>query len=433
MFIVHTNTSIGIIYFKKIILMTKDLLQEYRTILEIEKNILTGSKEHLQYKRDDFFNIPWEDPCLGIFGERGVGKTTLLLQRRQEVENSLYFSADHVIIKATGLFYFVMYCVAEEWLQTFFIDEIFRYENRKQEIKNIFDSFPWIKVCFSGSSALAAYDGIVDLWRRIYEYRVHTLSFREFLKLKYHIELGKITFKDLIKHHKKLSLQYSLGFKQKHFKEYLKSGAYPFGLFQPFWTFLLRLQNTIDRVLLEDLKYMKNYETQSLIKLSKLIYFIAKTPPSELSIHQLSQKINLDKNVVDSVLFLLNKISVVNLIPKWENLSQKIRKEYKIFLGDTNKYYVNNFNPEIGTIREAFFASEVRKLETSLEKRELSLPQSWDFKVESQGTWDNYYFEIWWKSKSTKKYPDKTFIVKDDIEVSENEKTIPLRLFGFLN
>ncbi len=114
MFIVHTNTSIGIIYFKKIILMTKDLLQEYRTILEIEKNILTGSKEHLQYKRDDFFNIPWEDPCLGIFGERGVGKTTLLLQRRQEVENSLYFSADHVIIKATGLFYFVMYCVAEE-------------------------------------------------------------------------------------------------------------------------------------------------------------------------------------------------------------------------------------------------------------------------------------------------------------------------------
>ncbi|MDR0860550.1 MAG: hypothetical protein LBO09_06335 [Candidatus Peribacteria bacterium] len=64
----------------------------------------------------------------------------------------------------------------------------------------------------------------------------------------------------------------------------------------------------MDRVLLEDLKYIRNYEIQSLSKLSKLLYFIAMTPPSELSIHSLSQKIDLDKNVVDSTLFLLNKI-----------------------------------------------------------------------------------------------------------------------------
>jgi hypothetical protein len=38
---------------------------------------------------------------------------------------------------------------------------------------------------------------------------------------------------------------------------------------------------------------------------------------------------------------------VVNLIQKGENLSAKVRKEYKIFLGDTNKYYVNNLEPEL--------------------------------------------------------------------------------------
>ncbi|MDR2411772.1 MAG: hypothetical protein LBD88_04325 [Candidatus Peribacteria bacterium] len=61
-------------------------------------------------------------------------------------------------------------------------------------------------------------------------------------------------------------------------------------------------------MLLEDLKYIRNYETQSLNKLSKLIYFIATTTPSELSISHLSHKIELDKNVVDNTLYLLNKI-----------------------------------------------------------------------------------------------------------------------------
>ncbi|MDR3150114.1 MAG: hypothetical protein LBU14_00275 [Candidatus Peribacteria bacterium] len=51
------------------------------------------------------------------------------------------------------------------------------------------------------------------------------------------------------------------------------------------------LLKTIDKVILEDLKYMKDYETQSLDKLSKLVYFIANTLPSELSINGLSQKI----------------------------------------------------------------------------------------------------------------------------------------------
>ncbi|MDR3150115.1 MAG: AAA family ATPase [Candidatus Peribacteria bacterium] len=40
----------------------------------------------------------------------------------------------------------------------FFIDEIFKYTNWKQEIKNIIDSFPNIHVVFSGSSSMAVYD-----------------------------------------------------------------------------------------------------------------------------------------------------------------------------------------------------------------------------------------------------------------------------------
>jgi hypothetical protein len=120
------------------------------------------------------------------------------------------------------------------------------------------------------------------------------------------------------------------------------------------------------------------------------------------------------------------------LVQKWQKLSEKVRTEYKIFLWDTNKYFVYNLEPEIWTIREAFFVSEIRKLNNYMDRIEISLPQSGDFKVEFLAK-ESYCFEIWWKSKKSEKYPENTFIVKDDIEVSENKKVIPLWLFGFLN
>ncbi|MDR1988538.1 MAG: hypothetical protein LBQ24_07670 [Candidatus Peribacteria bacterium] len=134
------------------------------------------------------------------------------------------------------------------------------------------------------------------------------MSFREFLKLKYKIDLPKITFEELLTNHKNISMDYWLKLKYSYFEEYLKTGVYPFGLFMSNIQFMVRLQNTMDKVILEDLKYIRNYETQSITKLSKLIYFIATSTPSELSISHLSQKIQLDKNVVDNTLYLLNKI-----------------------------------------------------------------------------------------------------------------------------
>ncbi|MDR2411803.1 MAG: AAA family ATPase [Candidatus Peribacteria bacterium] len=43
-------------------------------------------------------------------------------------------------------------------MKNFFIDEIFKYENWKQELKNTIDSFLDINIVFSGSSSMALYD-----------------------------------------------------------------------------------------------------------------------------------------------------------------------------------------------------------------------------------------------------------------------------------
>lgn len=203
--------------------MENNFKKEYTTLSKVEADILAINKKNLLYKREDFDAIPRTDNrVMGIFGERGVGKTTLLLQKRIETDNAFYFSADSAIIKSIGLYNFVMYCVFEMGIKTLFIDEIFRYDNRKQEIKNCIDSFLETNFYFSGSSSMALYDGVIDLGRRIYVYQVHTLSFREFLKLKYHIDLPKITFSDLLQNHEKLSMKYSISLKNKYFEEYLK-------------------------------------------------------------------------------------------------------------------------------------------------------------------------------------------------------------------
>ena len=397
----------------------------YVLLRQIEENLLNVKVK--DYYRDDFFEIDWNNDVVGLFGERWVWKTTILLQKRKQLDDnkSFYFSADNTLVKSNWLFEFVFFCFRNFGIENFFIDEIFKYSNWKEELKNIIDSLPQIKLVFSWSSSMALYDWIIDLWRRVYDYKINTLSFREFLKLKYNINLEKISLEDLVKDHENISVQYSTKIKEIYFDEYIKQWAYPFWLELSFNSFANRLLKTLDRIIWEDLSYIKNFQTQSLEKISKLLYFIANTTPSELSINHLSKKIWVDKNLVDNVLYILNKIWTVNLIQKWTNISDKVRKEYKIFLWDTNKYFVYNIKTDIWILRECFFISEMKKINNIF----ISLPSAWDFKVEYNN--QNYIFEIWWKNKKNK-YPKNTFIVKDNILSSENSYTIPLWLFWFL-
>lgn len=66
-----------------------------------------------------------------------------------------------------------------------FLDEIHKYRNWSQEIKNCYDYFPGLKIVVTGSSALNIYKGKADLSRRAILYKMQGLSFREFIALKY--------------------------------------------------------------------------------------------------------------------------------------------------------------------------------------------------------------------------------------------------------
>lgn len=143
---------------------------------------------------------------VGIIGARGVGKTTMILQHIKEKLDSkkaLYVSADDMYFSENRLFDLAdeFYKNAGDYL---FIDEIHKYTDWSRELKNIYDSFPTLKVVFTGSSVLDIFKGSADLSRRAIIYKLHGLSFREYLKFFHNYETEVYSLEQIINNEVKL-------------------------------------------------------------------------------------------------------------------------------------------------------------------------------------------------------------------------------------
>ncbi|MCD4683417.1 MAG: AAA family ATPase, partial [Bacteroidales bacterium] len=103
--------------------------------------------------------INWDDQLIGISGARGCGKTVMLLQYLKKLPksiNALYVSLDDIFFSKNNLVYF-----AEDFQKRggeyLLVDEVHKYPNWSQELKNIYDSYPELKIIFTSSSALEIY------------------------------------------------------------------------------------------------------------------------------------------------------------------------------------------------------------------------------------------------------------------------------------
>lgn len=138
----------------------------------------------------------------GLIGARGVGKTTLLLQLIKQhypgLKHVFYFSADHIYFKEKTLYGFIEELYLQQAITSFFIDEIHKYENWNQELKNIYDGFPEVKIVFSGSSSLDLIKGSYDLSRRAVMYHLPGLSFREYLNFSFNTDYESYSFSELM-------------------------------------------------------------------------------------------------------------------------------------------------------------------------------------------------------------------------------------------
>jgi len=275
-----------------------------------------------------------------------------------------------------------------------------------------------------------------DLSRRAVIYRVEGLSFREFLELKTKKSFDSFSLEEILSNH--VDIAYEILSKIKPFEylsEYLSSGYFPYYFENPN-SYNFKLEETVNIVIESDLPIIFNIEPQNIQKLKQLVALICSSKPYELNITALSKKIGINRNTLYQYIEYLTKGKLLYSLYASEKKDTVFVKPNKLYLNNTNIVYNYCSENEKGTIRELFFAEQLRA------KHKLNYPKRGDFLVD-----EKYIFEIGGKNKSfnrpskaitpqdkvrgqVKDLPN-SFVVADDIEIGFGAK-IPLWLFGFL-
>lgn len=378
-----------------------------------------------------FNHISWDSRQVMIKGARGVGKTTMLLQRIKEQfglsEKALYASCDNMWFTDNRIIDLV------EWHEAhggthLFLDEIHLYEgNWHRELKNIYDSFPNYHVVFTGSSIIHLDAALADLSRRCIPYRLYGLSFREWLKFMNIADIGAIPLEELLTQHGQLawSIINRIGNNKilPLFNQYLGKGYYPyFKTDSKLGDYYGRVERSVDTTIMRDLPAAERIEYETLYKLRKLLYIISSEVPFSLNVQALSQKIQVARNTVVRMFGLLDKGAVLRSIHSGWHSPKSIAKPEKVLFDNTDiMAALSNMN-EIGTVRETFVASMLAP------NHKLAEPPAGDLMVD-----ERLLFEIGGKNKNFSQIADipDSYVIADDIETGLGNK-IPLWLMGFL-
>ena len=362
---------------------------------------------------------------MGIYGSRGVGKTTMMLQlaksssyQRDEI---LYISCDHPLLADVSIFELIseFHKYGGKFI---LLDELHEAKNFEQELKSVYD-FIDIKVLFSGSSAIKLTNP--SFTRRFSMYHLPILSFKEYLELELHIALPSYSFEYILKNHTNISNEIINTLQDekilKHFTNYLKHGAYPF-YFENRDRYRQMVLDTINTILHSDLGSIYNISGEKIVLLKKLLTSICLSNPLELSIEKLSQKVGTSKVTLYKYIEYLHKAELLTHIVFEGKRFKSLQKPDKLYLANSTLFNILCLEPKIGTIRESFFTSQVSVNST------LYYVERGDFLID-----EKYTVEIGGKNKGFEHIKDieNSFVVADDIEIGFKER-VPLYLFGFL-
>lgn len=373
--------------------------------------------------------IDWNNRLTAVTGARGTGKTTMLLQHIKErygnnPEDVLFVSLDNIYFTTNNL-----YTLADEFYslggKELYLDEVHKYSNWAQEIKNIYDDFSKLKVVFTGSSMLQIFKANADLSRRVRHYQLFGLSFREFLIFEGLLQKRQTPFllEEILENHVSIA--------QKLIKEitplsaflkYLQYGYYPYYQ-EDIAGYGERVLQTFNTVMESDLPTVENIDFYSINRIKKLFYILSEMVPFTPNISQLSQMVEVTRTSLMNYLQLLEKSHSVLLLKQKATGIRQMVKPGKIYLQNTNfNYALSAETPEIGNLRETFFFNQLQQ------NHKVSYTEQTDFCIDGK-----YYFEIGGKNKTTRqiKNLDNAFLALDGLTTGFRNE-IPLWLFGFL-
>jgi predicted AAA+ superfamily ATPase len=387
------------------------------------KQELLLSKLTTSYIREKYFHIlNSNERLVGLIGARGVGKTTLLFQYiNASTSKALYMTGDDIEFTNSKI-----YNLVDEFYtlggRIVVIDEVHKYKNWAQEVKNIYDSFPDLTIRVSGSSMLNILYEKYDLSRRLVIHTMPVLSFKEYLEITKSIKLPSYTFEEILTNSSAISKELVFAHEDlyAHFKDYLKYGAYPFYL-EGLESFNQKLYNALDKIIHEDIPSLNKIDYSHISIFEKLIFFVVSSnKPFSINVASLAREFGVSEPTLYTYLEILDNTSIFKSMRK---KSQKIsKKPQKLLFSNTNILYAyaNKINLEldIGVVRETYFVNCFKNIYYS---------DIGDFIV------DNKIFEVGGKNKSFSQVKDlENSYLAINIDFTSNDKKIPLWLFSFI-
>ena len=382
------------------------------------------AKIDLRFKRYLYTQINWNARIISIKGARGVGKTTMLLQHilenYEDIDQTLYASLDDLWFANQSLIYLVDWA-DQHGIRRLYLDEVHRYEQWSETLKNIYDSYPDMSIVYTSSSLLMMDHGRVDLSRRQTSYTLHGLSFREFLAYENILHADPIPLEDLLHNHVHHAMQTLRDIKVAPlFEAYLHHGYYPF-YHEAGDDFAPRLRETVSVVIDNDLPTVENMTFDTLQKVRKLVMIISERVPFEPNMSELWKQLSTNNDLGLRMLYALDKAQILSLLTSKAKNYKFLHKPDKIFLGNPNLMHVLCTTVNKGNERETFFNSQLTVA------HDVKCPQKGDFLID-----DKYLFEVGGRKKSFEQIADvpDSFLAVDDTEIGHGNR-IPLWLFGF--
>ena len=380
---------------------------------------------------------PFKSGLTILLGQRGVGKTTLLVQHLIDrfndpySEEFLYVPMDHFIVGTR-----TMYDIAEDFEKlggkVICFDEIHKYPSWSRELKSITDSFSGLQIIASGSSVLAIRRGSHDLSRRAVIRHLPPMSFREWLTIHGFCDLPVVSLSELVSDHRSLAGKISGALRESgttvlaEFGRFLKTGYYPYSLEHEDAPsdFLLTLEQSVHTTIETDLPALFPPLTgASIQKIKQLLATISGLVPFKPDMAGLKRSLRIgDERTLKTYLKHLEDAGIVRSLHRQGKSLNNLDKPEKLYLDNPNLMLAlaGEGGVDTGNLRETFLLSCFRN-------EKVQAPGAGDFQV------GKYLFEVGGKNKGFKQiadHPD-SYLALDQIETGIGDK-IPLWLFGFL-
>jgi predicted AAA+ superfamily ATPase len=391
------------------------------------ENLLAKSKKKVATSTDKverliYHDIQWNERLILLLGYRGVGKTTLMLQRLKEFgEKGIYVSLDDLYFESNRLV-----TVIERFyklgFRSFFIDEVHRYVFWSKDLKQLYDDYDDIYLVATGSSILEVSKGQSDLSRRALVYQLQGLTFREYLQFEKKLTISPMDLETILVRHHEISADLSEQFAvNRDFQNYLKNGYFPFYK-ENKSVYYQKLSETINLVIDLDIAPFEELNYNTVRTMKKLLYVISQSVPFDPNISKLSERLEAPRNTILRLLDLLDKAKIIKLLHAENDNLNYLKKPEKIFLENTNFMYLfAEGKANIGSVRETFFFNQLAQNHRVVAAR-------WgDFMVD-----EKYTFEVGGPNKNyqqIKGVPNSYLAV--DVENGTGNK-VPLWLFGML-